>query len=72
MEEEDTWTHLDTATAIRRSKSDDHVIRAHDRKIVAHDHEIVAHDRKIRETRGVSDHHQMVLLECDRGPRRGP
>ena len=77
MEEEDTWTHPDVATTIRRWKSNDREIKAHDREIIAPYREtvapypeIVAHDREIRETRGVSDPHQTVLLECDRGPRR--
>ena len=63
MEEEDTWSHLDTATAIKRWKSNDRTIKAHDHEIVAHDCEIVAHDREIKETRGVSNLHQTVLLE---------
>ena len=72
MEEEDTWTHLDAVMAIRRWKSNDRAIKAHDGEIVANDREIVAHDREIRETRAVSNLHQTVLLECDRGPRCGP
>ena len=34
------WTHLDTATAIRRWKSNDRAIKADDREIMANDREI--------------------------------
>ena len=67
-----TWTHLDAMTAIRRWKSEDPVIRAHNREIVAHEREIGAHDREIKEMCGIFDLYQTVLLDCDHGLRRGP
>ena len=41
------WTHLDAVMAIRRWKSNNCAIKAHDRETLAYDPEIVAHNREI-------------------------